>query len=109
MFQYLENERGSAIAMLLLIAVVLLILGTALITNAITEKKIAVHQELGTSLYYIAEAGLEEAIAVKIKDFDFIDDIENISCGEGKYDVEINKETEFKHCIESTGELKGKN
>ncbi|HOB28328.1 MAG: PilX N-terminal domain-containing pilus assembly protein [Dethiobacteria bacterium] len=108
MFQYLENERGSAIAMLLLIAVVLLILGTALITNAITEKKIAVHQELGTSLYYIAEAGLEEAIAVKIKDFDFIDNIENISCGEGKYDVEINKETEFKHCIESTGELKGK-
>jgi len=45
---------------------------------------------------------------VKIKDFDFIDNIENISCGEGKYDVEINKETEFKHCIKSTGELKGK-
>jgi len=60
MFQYLENERGSAIAMLLLIAVVLLILGTALITNAITEKKIAVHQELGTSpLLYCRKPALK--------------------------------------------------
>lgn len=107
MCRYLNNERGSAIAMLLLITVVLLILGTGLITNSITEQRIARQQELGTSLYYVAEAGLEEAIAVKIKDFDFQDELNN-PCGKGSYSVVITPETDFKHRIVSTGELEGK-
>ncbi len=112
MFRYFENERGSALVALMLITAVLLIFGTALIANSMTEKRIAIQQELGTSLYYVAEAGLEEAIAVKVMDFDFTDDLESdILDGEGGYHVRITPDParpHFEHELRSTGKLKGK-
>lgn len=107
----LRGERGSALILLLIVTVVLQIVAVALLTNALTEGRIARQQEIGAGLHCIAEAGLEEAIAVKRKDFDFTGALDGRTCGGGCYSVAITPDPEhpaFRHRLDSTGELDGR-
>lgn len=106
-----DSERGSVLILLLLSTAVLQLLAAALMANALVESRIARQQELGLRLHYIAEAGLEQALAVKKIDFGFTGALAAVPCGEGSYSVVITpdpEEPQWKHRIESTGELDGK-
>lgn len=106
-----ERERGSALLLLLLVAVVLQLLAAALLANALTESRIALQHELGVRLHYIAEAGLEQALAVKKVDFGFTGELDSVPCGGGCYSVVITPDPEepgLRHRIDSTGELSGR-
>lgn len=58
-----DPERGSLLVMVAVYTAVLLMLGGALLTCAMTEQLIACNQEEEMRLYYIAEAGIEAGVA----------------------------------------------
>ncbi len=105
-----DSERGSVLILLLLSTAVLQLLAAALMANALVESRIARQQELGLRLHYIAEAGLEQALAVKEIDFGFTGELAAVPCGEGSYSVVITPDPAEprRHRIDSTGELEGK-
>ncbi len=105
-----ESERGSVLILLLLTTAVLQLLAAALMANALIEGRIARQQELGLKLHYIAEAGLEQGLAVKQCDFEFTGELAAVPFGEGSYSVVIAPDPAAprRHRIDSTGALEGK-
>ena len=63
------NNRGMALVLVLVFTAVLLLLGAALLNNAVTEKIIAGYQKQEFQQQYLAEAGLEAGIALLQEDF----------------------------------------
>ncbi len=105
-----DNERGSALLLLLVVTVVLQILAAVFMVTALTESRIARQHELGIRLHYIAEAGLEQALAMKRVDFGFTGASGPFPCGGGSYSVLVTPDPEnpaLQHRIDSTGELGG--
>jgi len=55
-------EKGQIVIIAFLTLVMLLILGSYFLTFTLTESKISQSQVVGTKIYYLAEAGINEAI-----------------------------------------------
>ncbi len=55
-------QKGTVVIITFLILVVLLLLGSYFLTFVLTETRISKSQEAGTQTYYLAEAGINEAI-----------------------------------------------
>ena len=83
-----DPERGSLLVMVAVYTAVLLMLGGALLTCAMTEQLIACNQEEEMRLYYIAEAGMEAGVAALACFFDYDRPISG-SVGDGSYHVRI--------------------
>ncbi|MGB4213749.1 MAG: pilus assembly PilX N-terminal domain-containing protein, partial [Dethiobacteria bacterium] len=83
-----DPERGSLLVMVAVYTAVLLMLGGALLTCAMTEQLIACNQEEEMRLYYIAEAGIEAGVAALACFFDYDRPISG-SVGDGSYHVRI--------------------
>ncbi len=65
-----QPERGMALVMVLVFIGALMLLGTVMLTYSFNENTIADYQARETTLYYLAEAGLEAGIAALGQDFD---------------------------------------
>ncbi len=68
---YFTDNRGMALVLVLVFTAVLLLLGAALLGNALSEKMITAYQEQELQLKYLAEAGLEAGIALLQTDFHY--------------------------------------
>lgn len=75
-----------ALVLVLVFTAALLVLGSALLTNAVNEKLIANYNSDDIRLHYIAEAGAEAGIAILHQDF-LYDGIISGTVGEGSYRV----------------------
>ena len=60
----LADNRGMAMVLILVFTAALLLLGSALLNNALTENIIAGYQKQELQQQYLAEAGLEAGIAL---------------------------------------------
>jgi Tfp pilus assembly protein PilX len=65
----LADNRGMALVLVLVFTAALLLLGAALLTNALNEKLITSYQKQELQQQYLAEAGLEAGIALLQADF----------------------------------------
>lgn len=65
----LADSRGMALVLVLVFTAALLLLGAALLTNALNEKLITGYQKQELQQQYLAEAGLEAGIALLQADF----------------------------------------
>ncbi len=65
----LSGNRGMALVLVLVFTAALLLLGMALLTNALNEKLITSYQKQELQQQYLAEAGLEAGIALLQADF----------------------------------------
>ena len=63
MKKYTVSDRGNALIFALIIVVVLGILGSALLTKALTEYRAVERQKRQTELFFLAEGAMEDAIA----------------------------------------------
>ena len=59
-----KGQKGMAVVLVLVFCAALMVLGSALISYAVNEKLITAYNSSNIRLYYIAEAGVEAAIAV---------------------------------------------
>lgn len=66
---YLTDNRGIVLVLILVFTAVLLLLGAALLSNALSEKLITGYQKQELQQQYLAEAGLEAGIAMLQEDF----------------------------------------
>jgi len=66
---FANDDRGMALVLVLIFTAVLLLLGSALLNNAVTELIIAGYQKQELQQQYLAEAGLEAGIALLQADF----------------------------------------
>ncbi|ACX52811.1 hypothetical protein Adeg_1719 [Ammonifex degensii KC4] len=57
------DERGQALALVLILSVVLFITGTAAVAAALQHSRLVTLEEAREKAYYIAEAGVEKALA----------------------------------------------
>ena len=85
-----RDSCGSVLVIVLAVAAVLLILGSALATISTTETLIAQNQEQDLRLYYITEAGIEAALAVLGLGLDCGEGVEGESGG-GGYRVTVER------------------
>lgn len=67
--RYFTDLRGMALVLVMVFTAVLLLLGAALLNNALTETIIAGYQKQEFQQQYLAEAGLEAGIALLQEDF----------------------------------------
>ncbi len=65
----LAGNLGMALVLVLVFTALLLLLGAALLTNALNEKLITTYQKQELQQQYLAEAGLEAGIAMLQADF----------------------------------------
>lgn len=108
MKRFIKTERGSALVIVLVATASLLILGGALMNYSLNERFIATHQERNVNLYYIAEAGIEEGVAVKRRSFHHSQGFEG-EIGKGRYEVSFEFISMDKWKIISTGYLGDEN
>lgn len=66
-----NDQKGQALLMVLLMTVAILLVGSAALTMGTTVRKTAVHEVNQDKAYYIAEAGVEKALAKAQSDPDW--------------------------------------
>jgi len=93
-----KNEKGMALALVLIFTAILLILGTAVMNYAVNESLITGYNKNDIRLYYIVEAGLETGVAVLNDDF-LAENHLNNAVAEGTFTV--NFFDEYEHYSES--------
>lgn len=67
----INGQKGMAVVLVLVFCTALMVLGSALISYAVNEKLITTYNSSNICLYYIAEAGIEAAVAVLNADSTF--------------------------------------
>ncbi len=102
MFLNKIEEQGSALITVLIAMVVLMLLGSTFLSHTLTETIIAINQKNNTQAYYVAEAGIEKAVAVLKRNFGFEGNLDG-SIGEGSYTVSLGDRLSGKREIISTG------
>jgi len=91
-----------ALVLVLVFTGLLMALGGALLSHAVSEKFIAKYQGQDTGKHYIAESGIEVGIAALKSDFSYDREITG-SLGEGHFVVVFEDTGEEKKLITSTG------
>ena len=96
------NNRGMALVLVLVFTAVLLLLGAALLNNAVTENIIAGYQKQEFQQQYLAEAGLEAGIALLQEDFYYNQVLTGILM-DGSFRVSFENSVAESRRIRSTG------
>jgi hypothetical protein len=65
----LKGDSGMILVLVLVFTTAMMLLGSALLANAVSEKQIALYQAQDLRKQYLAEAGLEAGITVLMQDF----------------------------------------
>lgn len=103
-FNLINNDKGMALVLVLVFTTALLLLGGALITNALNEKLIAVYQIQEIKQQYLAEAGLEAGLAILMEDFFYNGELRG-SLMDGEFIVQFENTGSTGRRIRSTGKL----
>jgi type II secretory pathway component PulK len=98
---YVKSRRGSAIAYVLLIFLVVSILSTLVLSLFSGNFKLATHQERSTEAYYLAYSGAELAFAaladnsnelfIKIRDGNIASQSDEITVENGKINITVTR------------------
>lgn len=106
MDRYFADDRGMALILVLIFTTVLLLLGTALLNNALTESLISGYHKQELQQQYLAEAGLEFGIAVLQTDF-YYNQILTGTLMDGSFRVTFENSGLESRRIRSTGIVEG--
>jgi Tfp pilus assembly protein PilX len=98
----LAGNRGMALVLVLVFTAALLILGAALLTNALNEKLITGYQKQELQQQYLAEAGLEAGIALLQTDF-YYNQVLTGTLMDGSFQVTFEHSGADSRCIRSAG------
>jgi Tfp pilus assembly protein PilX len=98
----LAGNRGMALVLVLVFTAALLILGAALLTNALNEKLITGYQKQELQQQYLAEAGLEAGIALLQTDF-YSNQVLTGTLMDGSFQVTFEHSGADSRCIRSAG------
>lgn len=106
--QPIKNNKGAALALVIMLMGVLSVLGITMLTISLAENKQAIYQVNKTQAYYLARSGAE-AVAEHIIESSSSDDIMDktskpTQLGNGTFKVSVTKEDED-IVIKSTGEV----
>src|SRR5690554_4732512 len=85
----LKNEKGGVLVLTLMTTIVLSVLGLAMLPLTVMEYKSSHHFSDFEKAYYIAEAGIEEAIAELNHNWDY-SGTPSKNLGDGQYDITVN-------------------
>jgi len=99
-----NSEQGMALVLVIVFTGLLLVIGSALITFAYNEKQISAYQAQDVRQYYLAEAGIEAALAI-LKDNFYYRESLHASLGEGSFAVKFEETSEKSLLLISTGSL----
>lgn len=114
MAMLLQNKKGSALIMVLLITIVLFTLGSAILGVAASEYRFAKRQEDKMKAYYIARSGAQAIADYMMRDAN--NDAKtlvnkesewNSQVGGGRFKVKVYEDSEKNVYITSTGEYNG--
>lgn len=103
----LSGERGSVLLLVLIVMMVLIILGTALISLSLADLNQSLQQEQKTGAYYLARSGAD-AVATYIINHphelsDFLNlGVDEVSFEKGRFEVKVTKQGD-QILINSTG------
>lgn len=112
----LNNRKGSALALVLIVMAVLMILGTTVLKVAVAEDRFANHNEDKIQAYYVARAGAQAVAEYMIEDahgdaselVDMTSDMTQYTKMGGQFQVTVSKNPSNNNLsIISTGEYNG--
>ncbi len=101
---YLKNQQGSVLVLVLVMMLSLTVLGTALLSSSIIDKKQAVRQDRNNEAFYFARSGAEAVAHYLQQNPDKIQDIliqgeDEVNIGNGKFIISVTEEATFpKRC-----------
>ena len=100
----ITGQQGMALILVLVFSAALMVLGSALISFAVNEKLITTYSNSNIRLYYLAEAGIEAAIALLQEDSTFTGTI-NGQLNGGTYQADINSSDQSAIIVRSRASL----
>lgn len=105
----LSNQRGSVLVTVLVVAVTVLILGSTLMSMAISDQKQTLRQHKNTEAFYLARSGAEAIAHYLLNNPERVDDLvaigeDEVQVGNGRVVVRVSKGTETV-MIHSTGHV----
>ena len=91
-----KNEKGMAIATVMIVVAILALLGTGLLLMSMREMNISLKSESANQAFHVAEAGIDYATN-KILDGEILTDYPDttVTFGAGKFIVSIDREVDF--------------
>ena len=114
MFKYVHNNKGSALALVIIIFAVGMILGTALLRISLAETNFTARQENRMQAHYIARSGAQAVAEYMISDpgdAEFLVGAEESEMNEqvagGNFSVEVEETEEGNIYVISTGKFNG--
>lgn len=100
-----KGEKGGALVMTLMVSLILSMLGLAILPLTVMEYKTSVNFSDFERAYFLAEAGMEEAIGELDKDWSYGNQANlSIDGNEGSYDIKVEEDGEGK-LIKATGKV----
>lgn len=104
---FLKNQRGSVLVLVLVVMLSLTVLGTALLSSSIIDKKQAVRQDKNNEAFYFARSGAEAVAHYLQQNPDKISDVliqgeDEVTIGNGKFVISVTEE-DGKIKVESRG------
>jgi hypothetical protein len=103
-----KAENGMALVLVLVFTGLLLTIGSALLTFAFNEKQISIYQTQDIRQYYLAEAGIEIALAA-LNENPYYRDPFSAELGEGMFRITFEETAADKLLIHSSGIVEGGN
>lgn len=100
----ITGQKGMALVLVLVFSATLMVLGSALISYAVNEKLITTYSNSNIRLYYLAEAGIEAAIALLQEDSTFAGTIKG-QLNDGTYQADINSSDQSAIIVRSRASL----
>lgn len=100
----ITGQQGMALILVLVFSAALMVLGSALISFAVNEKLITTYSNSNIRLYYLAEAGIEAAIALLQEDSTFTGTL-NGQLNGGTYQADINSSDQSEIIVRSRASL----
>lgn len=93
---FISDERGMALATVMLIMLALSLMGTALLVTSMREMNISLKSEGSNQAFHVAEAGIDYAIN-KVLDGEILADYPDttVTFGAGEFVVSIDREVDF--------------
>lgn len=100
----IAGQKGMALVLVLVFSTALMVLGSALISYAVNEKLITTYSNSNIRLYYLAEAGIEAAIALLQEDSTFSGTL-NGQLNGGTYQADIDSSDQSAIIVRSRASL----
>lgn len=99
--RFFNNEKGLILTLVYMVVIGLMILVAAFVSTSISEKRISDRQADSLNAFYIADGGIDRALAELKQNYDWIG-ASNVALGSGEYSVNVTAVGEKRKAL-STG------